>query len=56
MSHPGFRRVQSHIADQDDPRHPGHKIGEERAGAILAARTRGASAAAQRRNPNLRKV
>lgn len=56
VEHPGFKRVQSHIANQEDPRHPGHKIGEERAGAILAARSRNASAAAKRRNPDLRKV
>jgi hypothetical protein len=54
--HPGFKAVQHRIAEEEDPRHPGSKIGEERAAAILAARSRGASAAAKRRNPKLKKV
>ena len=55
-AHPGFERVAGHIAEQDDPRHPGQKIGRERARAILAARTRQASPAAKAANPRLRRV
>ncbi len=48
-SHPGFKDVQAHIA-----RSGGYSMKE--AGAILAARTRGASAAAKARNPRLKRV
>jgi hypothetical protein len=48
-SHPGFKSVQSRIARRSG-------VSKERAGAILAAATRGASAAAKRRNPKLKKV
>lgn len=47
--HPGFKAVQKDIAKKEG-------ISEERAGAILASRTRGASAAAKKKNPNLKKV
>jgi hypothetical protein len=47
--HPGFKSVQSSIAKKQG-------ISKERAGAILAARSRGASAAAKAKNPRLRKV
>jgi hypothetical protein len=47
--HPGFKAVQERIA-----RRMG--VSKERAGAILAAATRRASAAAKRRNPRLRRV
>lgn len=46
-SHPGFRAVQKKIAK---------KYGMKRAGAILAAKTRGASAAAKKKNPRLKRV
>jgi hypothetical protein len=46
--HPGFKAVQSKIA------HEG--FSEKVAGAILASRTRHASAAAKKRNPRLKKV
>lgn len=46
-SHPGFRNVQKKIAK---------KYGMKRAGAILAASTRNASAAAKRKNPRLNRV
>lgn len=49
MKHPGFKAVQSSIASKGG--YP-QKI----AGAILAARTRNTSAAAKRKNPNLKKV
>jgi hypothetical protein len=45
----GFRNVQHDIAKRQG-------ISEERAGAILAASTRRASAGAKRRNPRLRRV
>jgi hypothetical protein len=46
-SHPGFKAVQRKIAQ---------KYGMKRAGAILAAASRKASAGAKRRNPNLKRV
>lgn len=47
--HPGFKKVQSKIARKQG-------ISKERAGAILAASTRGASAKAKRNNPRLKRV
>lgn len=47
--HPGFKSVQSSIAKKQG-------ISKERAGAILASRTREASPAAKAKNPNLKKV
>jgi hypothetical protein len=46
-AHPGFKKVQSQIAK---------KYGEKRAGAILAASTRNASAKAKKKNPRLKRV
>ncbi len=48
-AHPGFKAVQGEIAKRGG-------ISQERAGAILATRTRGASATAKRNNPRLKKV
>jgi hypothetical protein len=48
-SHPGFKAVQSKIAKSEG-------VSKKRAGAILAASSRRASASAKRKNPNLRKV
>ncbi len=45
----GFKNVQKKIAKEQG-------ISEERAGAILAASTRKASAKAKRKNPRLKKV
>lgn len=45
----GFQAAQKQIAKQQG-------ISKDRAGAILAAGTRGASKAAKKRNPNLKKV
>ena len=47
--HPGFQAVQSKIASQKG-------ISKDRAGAILAASTRGASAKAKKANPRLKRV
>lgn len=47
--HPGFKSVQNKIAAKEG-------ISKDRAGAILAASTRKASASAKRKNPNLKKV
>jgi len=47
--HPGFAKVQAKIAAKEG-------ISADRAGAILAASSRGASKAAKKANPNLRKV
>lgn len=47
--HPGFKAVQSRIARRQG-------VSKERAGAILAASTRRASASAKRKNPRLKKV
>jgi hypothetical protein len=46
-AHPGFKAVQKKIAK---------RYGMKRAGAILAASSRGASAAAKRKNPRLKRV
>jgi hypothetical protein len=45
----GFKAAQKGIAKRQG-------VSQERAGAILAASTRGASAAAKRANPNLKRV
>jgi len=47
-AHPGFKAVQKKIMQQG--------YSKEKAGAILASRTRKASAAAKKRNPRLKKV
>jgi hypothetical protein len=49
MKHPGFKKVQSGIAKREG-------ISKDRAGAILAASSRGASAKAKKRNPRLKRV
>jgi len=54
-THPGFERVQERIARRTNPR-TGQPYGKERAGAILAASARHASARAKARNPRLKKV
>ena len=46
--HPGFKAVQAKIESE------GYSAGV--AGAILASKTRGAGAAAKRKNPKLKKV
>ena len=48
-AHPGFKAVQAKIAKKQG-------ISKDRAGAILAASTRKASAAAKKKNPALKKV
>ena len=48
-AHPGFKSVQRSIARKQG-------VSMYRAGAILASKTRGASAAAKRKNPKLKKV
>lgn len=45
----GFKNIQNSIAKKEG-------VSKERAGAILAASTRNASASAKRKNPNLKKV
>lgn len=47
--HPGFQAVQSSIAKKQG-------ISSERAGAILAASSRGASKSAKKANPRLKRV
>lgn len=47
--HPGFQKVQRGIARRQG-------VSMERAGAILAAGTRRASAAAKKKNPRLKRV
>lgn len=47
--HPGFKSVQRKIAKRQG-------VSMKRAGAILAASSRGASAKAKRKNPRLKKV
>jgi hypothetical protein len=47
--HPGFKSVQSSIAKKSG-------VSMKRAGAILAASSRGASAKAKRKNPRLKRV
>lgn len=48
-SHPGFKAVQKKIASKGG-------MSMKKAGAILAAKTRSASASAKKKNPNLKKV
>lgn len=48
-AHPGFKAVQKKISKKQG-------VSMERAGAILAAGTRKASAAAKRKNPRLKRV
>ena len=48
-AHPGFKAVQKQIASKEG-------VSEKRAGAILAASSRGASAAAKKANPRLNRV
>jgi hypothetical protein len=48
-AHPGFKAVQSRIARKEG-------VSMKRAGAILGAASRGASASAKRRNPRLKRV
>lgn len=48
-AHPGFKAVASNIASRMG-------ISKKQASAILASKTRKASPAAKRRNPNLKKV
>ena len=48
-AHPGFQAVQAKIAKKQG-------VSKERAGAMLAAGTRRASAAAKKANPRLKKV
>jgi hypothetical protein len=47
--HPGFAKVKASIAKKEG-------VSADRAGAILASSTRGASKAAKAKNPKLRKV
>jgi hypothetical protein len=49
MKHPGFKKVQSSIARKEG-------VSKDRAGAILAASSRKASAGAKKKNPRLKKV
>lgn len=48
-AHPGFKAVQAEIAAREG-------VSSKRAGAILAASSRNASAAAKKKNPRLNKV
>jgi hypothetical protein len=48
-AHPGFKAVQSKIAKQQG-------VSKKRAGAMLAASTRRASAKAKKANPRLKRV
>lgn len=48
-SHPGFKAVEAKIAKKEG-------VSKDRAGAILAASSRGASKEAKKANPRLKKV
>lgn len=48
-AHPGFEKVQDKIAKKEG-------VSKKAAGAILAASSRGASKAAKKKNPKLKKV
>jgi len=48
MKHPGFKKVQGKIESEG--------YSKQAAGAILASRTRHASASAKKSNPNLKRV
>jgi len=54
--HQGFKTVQSKIARRLKSQRVSDESAKERAGAILAASTRRASAKAKRANPRLKKV
>jgi len=54
--HSGFRNVRERIAKRLERQGETHKEAERRAGAILASRTRNASAKAKRNNTRLRRV
>lgn len=58
LAHPGFKRVQDRIAVRLQRQNPGmsHEEANQRAGAILAASSRRASAGAKAANPRLRRV
>lgn len=49
QAHPGFKAIQNKISAKEG-------VSAKAAGAILAARTRAAGAAAKKANPNLKKV
>ncbi|MFZ1965032.1 MAG: hypothetical protein WAU78_16485 [Roseiarcus sp.] len=49
MKHPGFKAVQAKIARKEG-------VGKKAAGAILASASRGASRAAKKANPRLKRV
>lgn len=49
MKHLGFAKIQTKIASKEG-------LSEKAAGAILASKTRNASAAAKKANPNLKMV
>lgn len=49
MKHSGFAKIQTKIASKEG-------LSEKAAGAILASKTRNASAAAKKANPNLKRV
>ena len=55
-SHPGFKAVQGDIAKRFEAKGMSPAEAHKRAGAALASRTRKASPAAKRANPNLKKV
>ena len=53
-AHPGFKAVQNKIAKEKGP--GGKPLGKQAAGAILANKTRSASASAKKSNPRLNRV
>ena len=53
-AHPGFKAVQGSIAKRLEAK--GVKNAKDRAGAILAAKTRASSPAAKKANPRLKRV
>jgi len=54
--HPGFKSVQGSIAKRLEDKGVSKGEAKKRAGAILASKTRGASAAAKKKNPRLKRV
>lgn len=55
-AHPGFKAVQGDIAARLRAKGVSPEKAKERAGAMLASRTRGASPAAKKANPRLKRV
>lgn len=55
-THTGFKKVASKITKQLEKKGEAPKAAKKSAGAILAAKSRGASTTAKKKNPSFKKV